>query len=122
MKALLKPRQGRPGDADERVELIARTGGGKVTVQLGASRTFSVDGWRLYDLADRTRRLAATDLARLPWNGKGPDPLNVMPLSPDRGRGSARSAPGEGVALGRASHPLLTSPSSEGEEHEGRGA
>lgn len=79
MRALLKgiadARQPARRD-DALVQMIGRTGRGLVTVQLGA-RTFSVDAFRLCLPHDRTRRIAATDLAALPWNGKGPDPMQA---------------------------------------------
>lgn len=79
MRALLKPRQGRPTDATEVVTMIARTGRGRVTVQLGGRTTFAVDSFRLYSDTDRTRRVSGTELAALPWAGKGPDPLGSSP-------------------------------------------
>lgn len=93
MQALLKPRQGRPGDQDETVDLIARTTGGKVTVRMRTSRTFAVDGWRLYSLADRLRRITATELADLPWNGSGPDPLQAPTKARREGFETAVSRP-----------------------------
>ena len=80
MRALLKPRVGRPTDTAEVVELIARTGRGRVTVQIGGRAPFAVDVFRLYSVADRTRRISGTELAVLPWRGAGADPYASPPL------------------------------------------
>lgn len=77
MRALLKPPIGRSAVGDETVDLIARTGGGRVKVVFHeGGRVRAVDPYRLFDPADRRRRIDAASLAALPWQGAGPDPLH----------------------------------------------
>lgn len=67
-----------------------------------------------------TDATAAAPLVSCPTAGSLMDRPSCR-LSPNRGRGDARSARGEGVADDAGSPPHLTSPPSGGEEHEGGG-
>lgn len=111
MRALLKgiadARQPARRD-DALVQMIGRTGRGLVTVQLGA-RTFSVDAFRLCLPHDRTRRIAATDLAALPWNGKGPDPMQAAYQAAMKSEATAPAPPAhQGAAGGEPAHQGTT--------------
>lgn len=61
----------------ESVELIARTSHDKVLVKT-PTRTFSADRFRLFTPRQPGKvpvPIEARDLDRLPWQGKGPDPV-----------------------------------------------
>lgn len=60
----------------EDVELLARVGKGLVRVHvIGSDRFFACPPWRLSYPTSRRRELTRTDVADLPWEGSGPDPL-----------------------------------------------
>lgn len=77
MQALLKAPIGKAHVVDElTVDMLARTGGKLIKVQTrnrGAA-VFAVDRYRLFDSADRSRRITEEEFRRLPWQGKGDDP------------------------------------------------
>ena len=79
MRALLKPKVQRPGVEPHVVEMMARTGNDKIVVQgvNSGAPVHSVDRWRLYDAHQYTRRIGDDEFARLPWRGKGKDPLTL---------------------------------------------
>lgn len=73
MRALLKPLK--PKQLEELVELLSRTGHGRIKVKLSSGTTFAVDPFRLFAEADRQQRISKAELEALPWAGKGSDPL-----------------------------------------------
>lgn len=73
--------------------VFARTGKGKVKVELRGGTKFAVDRFRLYEprVPGRTpARIGERDLDKLPWEGTGPDPLERSA----RGSGSTASSKG----------------------------
>jgi len=80
MKALLLPKILRPGSPSKDCELIARTGGDKITVRVG-QRVFAVNRWRLHS-ADGRRRVAPEEFDMLPWQGRGDDPKLTRAAAP----------------------------------------
>ncbi|WP_428673641.1 hypothetical protein [Reyranella sp.] len=73
MKATLRPKRDSPTAEYAPVELIARTGNRRITIRCAGNRIYAVDRFRLHDARAR-QRLTEADFARLPWQGKGPDP------------------------------------------------
>ena len=75
MKALLRPMK--KTQNTETVTILARTGRDRVKVKLSTGTVFAVDPFRLYQVDRRTERVRAAELAGLPWEGKGRDPLTL---------------------------------------------
>lgn len=75
MRAILRPLKHHQDN--ETVTLLARTVRDKVKVRLSTGTIFAVDAFRLYRLDKRTERVSKADLAPLPWEGKGRDPLDL---------------------------------------------
>ena len=79
MQALLLPKILRQGSESTPVEMIARTGGRRIKIQVtrGTGHIFAVDRWRLYS-ADGRRRVSDAEFDALPWQGSGPDPRESL--------------------------------------------
>lgn len=79
MRAWKKPLRQRPGVEPFLVELIARTGRGKITVR-GVNEGapfFAAEPFLLFAENDRSQRIAEDELNKLPWRGAGPDPATA---------------------------------------------
>lgn len=76
MRASLKPLRVSPHAQPFLVDMIARTGKGKIKVQglNSGAPIFAAERFRLYDPGDYRRQISAEEFARLPWQGAGPDP------------------------------------------------
>lgn len=72
MRAILRPL--RDKQETETVELLSRTGNGRVKVRLPKGATFAVDRFRLFAEHERSRRLTNAEIDALPWAGAGNDP------------------------------------------------
>ena len=73
MIAILRPMK--KHQDTELVTALSRTGRRMVKVRLRTGTVFAVDAFRLFRVDKRTEQVKAEDLARLPWEGKGLDPL-----------------------------------------------
>lgn len=77
MQAQLMPKIIRAGSEAQPCEMLARTGGDKIKVQVGRL-IFAVHRWRLHS-ADNRRRVAPEEFDALPWQGAGTDPKAAAP-------------------------------------------
>ena len=81
IRANLKPRYESPHAQWQVVELVNRTGKGKITVRetVGRRGIFAVLPFLLHEVGSTRVRLSRETLLSLPWRGAGPDP--GIPLS-----------------------------------------
>jgi hypothetical protein len=79
MQAILRPLRSK--QQTHTVELLGRTGRGKIKVRLLGlnQQVFAADRFRLFSLADRRVNVPAAALDALPWKGAGSDPLALPP-------------------------------------------
>ncbi len=65
MRALLKPPIGKSKIGEAFVTMLKPTGNNRIKVEFGNGRVLAVDRYRLFDPADRNRRISDAEFARL---------------------------------------------------------
>lgn len=77
MRAWLKHPIGRTMVDELEVTMVARTSRDRISVEFNTGQHFSVDRYRLRRVDDRKTRITDDEFDRLPWRGKGVDPLTL---------------------------------------------